>query len=100
MLVYEYQIIRISIMSYTVDVLNTRAQTDNAILIAVPNELTQMSRIGFRCACGTEDAKGFRSLLTSGLMCTQCTRLNSIEKRRITNIERYGVPSNVSFSRG
>jgi hypothetical protein len=80
-------------MSYTLGVLNSITVEQHGVLLNVPNTLCKTSRIGYACRCGQLSEKTFDSLKRSGMLCLNCKRESTIQKRRTTNQHRYGIPS-------
>ncbi len=65
---------------------------DGATLIGSYEKLNSEVIINFKCKCGNEHQKGFRTCFTNGgLFCKTCVENNRQNKRKNTNLIKYGV---------
>lgn len=77
---------------YDIDLLNFIISRDEAKLLSIPNDLTVLSKIQYICKCGNETSKNFRQMeRESGAFCRTCTKSNTLEKKKETNITKFGV---------
>ncbi len=75
---------------YTLDLLESILQRDNAVLISNHTKIEKRSIIVFRCHCGEEYDKTAQGLIReSGAFCKKCTLLNTIKKTKETLQEKY-----------
>ncbi len=77
---------------YTKEILLLIESRDNAKIIGEYSKLNRETRIYFKCICGNEHNKVFRSIKEdSGFFCKDCTLKKSIIKINQKNLELYGV---------
>jgi hypothetical protein len=58
------------------------------------NQFTKLNNeilVNFRCYCGNEHIKKFRTMFDHGAFCENCTNINKMKKTKETTLERYGV---------
>jgi hypothetical protein len=70
------------------------SERDGATITKEYDKLNISSHIEFTCSCGTPDIKRFGSFIypsNSGIFCKECVKKVGIEKKKQTNLERYGV---------
>jgi len=86
-------------MRYNIDLLYLFVKKSKAILVGDTNNLNYTSIIYFKCFCGTNHSKTFKTLVKKdgGLYCKKCTIKNAKEKRKTTNLEKYGVANAVQY---
>lgn len=60
---------------------------DKATLIGSYSKLIQKSSIAFKCKCGKDETKQFKSLIRVGAFCGTCSRKNGHELKRRKNKE-------------
>jgi hypothetical protein len=79
------------ITKYDEKLLNETILRDEAKLIKIEGKITSETRVKFICKCGLEHNKMFRrAFIESKFLCLKCTKLNTREKTKATNIEKYG----------
>lgn len=64
---------------------------DRCKLITYPEKLNREDEIRFICSCGNEHKKTFRLLEERGAFCKPCMIKISIEKRKLSTMEKYEV---------
>jgi hypothetical protein len=80
------------LIKYDEKLLNETLLRDEAKLINTSGKITSETRINFICKCGLEYNKMFRNaFIESKFSCLKCTKSNTREKTKATNIEKYGV---------
>jgi len=62
-------------VEYNYDTLNSIISRDEAELIGTYTKFIQKTDIKFKCKCGTEDSKQFKSLIRVGALCGKCSRI-------------------------
>jgi hypothetical protein len=70
------------------------SERDGATIIKEYDSLNMASRIAFTCRCGSSDVKRFGAFIypsNSGIFCKACVKKVGYEKRKQTNLEKYGV---------
>jgi hypothetical protein len=78
---------------YTKELLLECMKRDNAIIKGEYEKFRKNDRYSFVCYCGEENEKAFYSIYKEGgAYCKKCTKKITDEKRRLTNIEKYGSP--------
>ena len=88
----EHILLNMSNNTFDIKSLNQLIERDNAILIGQYDKLSQKTNIIFKCTCGNEYTKKFSTIIyVSGLFCKKCVNKKGSDKRRKTNIEKYGV---------
>jgi hypothetical protein len=78
------------------------SERDGATIIKEYDDLNMVTRIEFTCKCGTSDAKRFSSFIypsNSGIFCKECVKKIGVEKKKHTNLERYGVEHPIQLER-
>lgn len=79
------------ISKYDEKLLNETLLRDEANLIGIYDKITGETRINFICKCGLEYTKIFRNaFIESKFVCLKCTKINTREKAKATNIKKYG----------
>jgi hypothetical protein len=80
-------------VKYTYDLLKTCIEKYQATLVGVYdfNKLTRETRIFFKCKCGLEFDKKFRSIYETSMLCSTCQNKFAQAKLTATNITKYGV---------
>jgi hypothetical protein len=76
---------------YTKELLDEIIQQHNATLIGVYDDLNCETTIYFKCKCGVDNDKSFRSLTKKGAHCKPCMETLRLAKIKKTNLERHGV---------
>lgn len=78
---------------YSKNMLELCAQRDGfELVLPLPGDLVQDSRIQFTCSCGKACEKTFNCILNFGKgFCTECTRIHTTEKTIQTCMEKYGT---------
>lgn len=76
---------------FDINYLNEFISKDKAILIGNYGKLNRESFIDFKCNCGKEHMKNFRTIVDyGGAFCIECTEKNKSKKREETNLKIYG----------
>ncbi len=79
-------------ISYTIELLKDIATRDNAKILDEYKKLNIETKIEFQCSCNNIHEKVYRVVVNhGGLFCKVCTQKNKMEKRKKTNLEKYGV---------
>jgi hypothetical protein len=76
---------------YDKTILDTDITINNATLIGNYEKLTRDTLINFKCNCGQEANKTFRSIHKVGAVCKKCTSIGQQDKKKKTELKRYGV---------
>lgn len=77
---------------YNKELLEYLIMRDNAIVNNIPEKLNRDSKISFICNCSQVHINTFRYILMyNGLHCKNCCKIISDNKRKNTNLEKYGV---------
>ena len=80
--------------SYNQELLHKMLTRDNAILIGSYTKLNRGTVINFICNCGTQYSKKFIVIAEqSGAYCKKDTEARKLERRKKTNLEKYGCES-------
>lgn len=79
-------------MKYNKELLDSIIIRDNAIIDNIPIKLSRDSKISFICKCLNKHINTFRYIvLYNGFNCNDCSKVISDNKRKNTNLEKYGV---------
>jgi hypothetical protein len=78
-------------IAYNLSLLESIINMSNAILIGTYERLNRDTNIQFKCKCDNDSIKTFRSISRIGAICSDCTKLSQQEKKRITELNLYGV---------
>lgn len=80
---------------FNLDLLKKTAMRDACIIdydAIADQKVNRESRIKFKCGeCGEDGEKKLRMMYVNGCFCKVCNAMKKIEKRKLTNFERYGV---------
>lgn len=77
---------------YDKDLLDTTLARDGATLVGEYAKLNRETKVKFVCKCGKEGYKKFYNLVNNGgSYCKDCTCINSKNKIKESNLEKYGV---------
>jgi hypothetical protein len=76
---------------YNTELLNNIVQKDNAELLKTYNKCNRDTIIEFTCSCGNNYSKKFRYINEAGAKCQKCTNTSKQERRKKTNLNKYGV---------
>jgi hypothetical protein len=82
---------------YNKNLLDTIINNSNAILIGNYDKLNRDIKINFKCNCGQESIKTFRSINRIGAICVECTKQTQQEKKKNTELEIYGTDNIMSL---
>jgi hypothetical protein len=80
-----------TIIKYNQELLDLSLKRDEASLKTEQTNLTRESVISFICKCGVAKSKTLRLLYNVGAYCDDCRKIKTSEKRKATNIEKFGV---------
>jgi hypothetical protein len=83
---------------YNKNLLDIIINNSNSILIGTYEKINRDVKINFKCKCGEESIKTFRSIYKIGAICVKCTKKIQQEKKRNTEIEKYGTDNIMSLS--
>ena len=76
---------------FDINLLKETINKDGANLIGEYSYLTRESLINFKCKCGNENNKPFRSLVDkAGALCKECKKIQANNKREQNNFKKYG----------
>lgn len=76
-------------VEYNYNTLNSIISRDEAELIGSYTVFIQKTNIKFKCKCGTEDSKQFKSLIRVGALCGKCSRVKGLNmSEKIKKIDR------------
>jgi hypothetical protein len=73
-------------VKYNRELLNFCLETYKAQLVGECEKLKRETVVPFKCNCGTNEKKTFRSIYDLGMFCEQCTAKISLEKKQQTRI--------------
>ena len=80
---------------YTTEMLKNIIERDRcSIDINTYEKLNRETRISFVCYCGETNDKMFRNIVDNGAFCKKCLELKTIDKRKQTSLQNYGVEYN------
>ncbi len=84
---------------YNKTLLDTVINNSNAILIGNYEKLNRDIKINFKCKCGNESIKTFRSINKIGALCVNCTNQLQQEKKKNTELKIYGTDNIMTLSK-
>lgn len=77
---------------FTVELLHSTLERDGASTNLTYDTVSRESLIEYVCKCGVSNQKSFRRIVESGgAFCDSCKEINTKEKIKHTNLEKYGV---------
>ena len=73
------------------ELLKEISKRDSCIIDCFPIKIINQTIIKYKCNCGTEHNRDFRSIKEKGAFCTNCMKKNGILKKEETNLKKFGV---------
>ena len=78
-------------INYNYELLLELSQKYGTKILSYPEKLKAYSEIHFKCICGENDEKFFRTIVKNYFLCKSCAKKLGSEKSKATNIKNHGV---------